>query len=86
MKILKLFFRSSRKYYPVRVAIYSLQSLVSSFSVVQQDSFSLKAYMQCITFSGSTFVCTFDAGTHKMSGSEGYMEDLQHQEGCKNVD
>jgi hypothetical protein len=31
------------------------------------------------------FVSTFEAGTHKMSGGEGYMKDLLGPEGCKNV-
>jgi hypothetical protein len=33
----------------------------------------------------STSVRTFEAGTHKMFGGEGYMEDLLREEGCGNV-
>jgi hypothetical protein len=52
---------------------------------VQQDSFSLITYVQPVAVSGSTFVSTFEAGTHKMFGGEGYMKDLLGPEECKNV-
>lgn len=70
---------------PVRVAICSLQSLISSFSDVQQNSFSLIIYVWPVVVSGSAFISTFEAGNHEMSGGEGYMKNLLGPEGCKNV-
>lgn len=69
---------------PVRVAIYSVWSLVSSSSVVQQDSFLL---IVCPTHCSSwiNFLSTFESGTHKVSCSERYTKDLLGLQVCKNV-
>jgi hypothetical protein len=42
-------------------------------------------YVRPVAVSGSTFVSTFEGGTHKISGGKGYMNDLLRPEGCKNV-
>jgi hypothetical protein len=57
------------------------QGLVFSFSVVQQNSFPLITYVQPVAVFGSTYFFTFEAVTHKMSGSEGYLKELLEPEG-----
>jgi hypothetical protein len=52
---------------------------------VQQDPFSLITYRSPVAVSGSTFINTFGAGTHKICDGERYMKDLLEPEGCKNV-
>jgi hypothetical protein len=48
---------------------------------VQQNCFVLILCVCLVAVSGSTF----EPGTHRMSGTGGYMKDLLGPEGCKNV-
>jgi hypothetical protein len=45
----------------------------------------LITYVHPVAVFGSTSVRTFEAGTHKMSGSERNMKDSLGPEECKNV-
>jgi hypothetical protein len=59
----------------VCITVYTLQSLVYIFPVVQQNLYSL-IICTCATCSRFWihFVSTFEAGTHKISDREGYLD------------
>lgn len=54
IKILKISFSFEQEILTVRIAIYSLQGIVSNFPVVQEDSFSLMTYVQPVPVLGPT--------------------------------
>jgi hypothetical protein len=51
--------------------------------VVEQDSFSLLTYVQCVAVYGSIFVSTAEGGTHEISGDKRYLKILLGQRDAK---